>query len=125
MEAFADNLLSALKKDGVGDRLQLLLKSVVQEVMEPSTRRREQSLKYMESVVSTWMTQLKARDNKIESLEREVIRFNDTIDDLEQHGRRGSVIFFGVPGERDGSTDDKTLYNVSMKLRPPFSVEDK
>ena len=53
METFADNFLTALEKDDVDDRLKLLLKSVVQEVMEPNTRRREQSLKYMESVVST------------------------------------------------------------------------
>ena len=126
METFADNLLTALEKDEVGDRLKLLFKSVVQEVMEPSTRRLEQSLKDMENVVSTMRTQLKARDGKIESLEREVTRLNGTIDDLEQHGRRGSVRVFGVPEEGDGSTDDKilTLFNGRMKLRPPLSVED-
>ena len=83
-------------------------------------------LKDMENVVSTMRTQLKARDDKIESLEREVTRLNGIIDDLEQHGRRGSVRVFGVPEEGDGSTDDKilTLFNGRMKLRPPLSVED-
>ena len=56
----------------VGDRLKLLFKSVVQEVIEPSTRRLKQSLKDMENVVSTMRMQLKAPDDKIESLEREV-----------------------------------------------------
>ena len=126
METFTDNMLKALESDEVGDRLKLLFRSVVENIMEPATRRLTQSVKDMECVVSTLRAQPKARDDKITSLESEVIRLNDTLDDLEQHSRRGSIMVFGIPGEGDGNTDDKllALFNQCMKMQSPISLDD-
>ena len=126
METFTDNMLKALESDEVGDRLKLLFRSVVEDIMEPATRRLTQSVKDMEGVVSTLRAQLKARDDKIASLESEVTRLNDTLDDLEQHSHRGSIRVFGIPEEGDGNTDDKLLglFNQRMKMQPPISLDD-
>ena len=48
------------------------------------------------------------------------------IDDLEQHGPRGSICVFGVPEDFPGTTDDKILSicNENLKLDPKLSIED-
>ena len=122
METFADNLLTALEKDNVGDRLKPLLKSVVQEVMEPNTRRREQSLNiYGKRGVN--------REDATQSSRRQDRVIWEGGHPSQRHNRRPRATWpsrlseiFRFPGEGDGSTDDKTLYNVCMKLRPPLSV---
>ena len=55
----------------------------------------------------------------IEELERKY-------DDLEQHGRKGSVRIFGVPENIPGDTDSKVIHvlNDLMKMDPPISMED-
>ena len=119
METFTDNMLKALESDEVGDRLKLLFRSVVEDIMELT-----QSVK--DIVVSTLRAQLTARDDKIASLESEMTRLNDTLDDLEQHSRRGSIRVFEIPEEGDGNTDDKllALFNQRMKMQPPISLDD-
>ena len=119
-------MLKALESDEIGDRLKLLFKSVVEEAMAPTTRQLTQSVRDMEAVVSTLKGQLKARDDKVASLEKEVARLNGTIDDLEQHSRRGSIRVFGIPEEGTGNTDEKLLavFNQRMKIQPPLSLAD-
>ena len=47
-------------------------------------------------------------------------------DDLEQHGRKGTVRIFGVPENIPGDTDSKVIHvlNDLMKMDPPISMED-
>ena len=58
----------------------------------------------------------------IQELEAQKIKF----DDLEQHGRKGSIRIFGLPGEIPGTVDDKVLKlcNDNMKVRPKLVLED-
>ena len=49
-------------------------------------------------------------------------------DDLEQHGRKGSVRIFGVPeNTRGDDTNTKVLHvvNTMMQLNPPISIDDQ
>ena len=70
--------------------------------------------------------QLADRDATIDKLNQEVDALKITIDDLEQHGRKGSIRVFGLPEDTPGQVDEKimTLVNEHLKVRPPIALED-
>ena len=70
--------------------------------------------------------QLQTKDEQITSLRNEVTNLKVLYDDLEQHGRRGSMRIFGVPEHTTGTVDDKVLclINKHLKVSPPLVIED-
>ena len=76
--------------------------------------------------VASLRAQLADRDATIERLKSHVSNLETKIDDLEQHGRRGSIRVLGLPEETAGTLDEKlrSLFNNNMELDPPLVVED-
>ena len=69
---------------------------------------------------------MEANDGVMKRLTKQNGDLEARIDDLEQHGRRGSECVFGVPEDMPGSTDDKVLpiRNTSLKLDPKQTMDD-
>ena len=64
---------------------------------------------------------------EVADLRSEVDCLKVMYDDLEQHGRRGSMRVFGVPEKHTtGTMDDKvlSLVNQHVKVTPPLVLED-
>ena len=77
-------------------------------------------------LVDNLRKQLKANDEEVAALRDEVDALKVRHDDLEQHGRRGSMRVFGVPEHTTGTVDHKvlSLVNEHLKVTPPLVLED-
>ena len=82
-----------------------------------------QSLK---KTVTSLKEQIKAKDTKIQSLEKQNSDLEIRLDDLEQYSRRGSIRIYGIDEETPGSTDDKVLdlINNYVALKPPLDPNE-
>ena len=121
------------------DELKVLIKlSVLEAFSEDVTMEKLRSC--MASLLEPYKDALKKANSDIDSLKSQVVAWEWTIhkmsdqitelerkfDDLEQHGRKGSVRIFGVPENTRGDTDTKVLHviNTMMQLNPPTSLDD-
>ena len=70
--------------------------------------------------------QLAERDDTIQNLQSHVQALEIKIDDLEQHGRKGSIRVFGLPEDSPGTLEDKllSLFNDNVKVVPPLTLND-
>ena len=80
-----------------------------------------------QSQAMDWLRhQLEAKDEATKKLTKQNQDLEARIDDLEQHGHRGSIRVFGVLEDLPGTTDDKILSicNENLQLDPKLSIED-
>ena len=111
-------LVAAFKDEQVVKQLQLALKPLI----DPLT----QSIQQLMDLNASLRQEIAERDQTIsrltDELEEQKIRF----DDLEQHGRKGSIRVFGLPEDTRGTVDEKILQlcNEHMKVRPKLVLED-
>ena len=97
-----------------------------QQIFKPMLAPIQESLKQSNLLVDSLRKQLQTKDEQITSLRNEVTNLKVLYDDLEQHGRRGSMRIFGVPEHTTGTVDDKVLclINKHLKVSPPLVGED-
>ena len=97
-----------------------------QQIFKPMLAPIQESLKQSNLLVDSLRKQLQTKDEQITSLRNEVTNLKVLYDELEQHGRRGSMCIFGVPEHTTGTVDDKVLclINKHLKVSPPLVVED-
>ena len=111
-------LLEALDDEAVIKKFQSVLKPLLVPIQD--------SLQQVMDQNASLKRQLADRDATIDKLNQEVDALKITIDDLEQHGRKGSIRVFGRPEDTPGQVDEKivTLVNEHLKVRPPIALED-
>ena len=111
-------LLEALDDEAVIKKFQSVLKPLLVPIQD--------SLQQVMDQNASLKRQLADRDATIDKLNQEVDALKITIDDLEQHGRKGSIRVFGLPEDTPGQVDEKivTLVNEHLKVRPPIALED-
>ena len=70
--------------------------------------------------------QLAERDDTIQNLQSHVQALEIKIDDLEQHGRKGSIRVSGLPEDSPGTLEDKllSLFNDNVKVVPLLTLND-
>ena len=97
-----------------------------QQIFKPMLAPIQESLKQSNQLVDSLRKQLQTKDEEITSLRNEVTNLKVLYDDLEQHGRSGSMRIFGVPEHTTGTVDDKVLclINKHLKVSPPLVLED-
>ena len=78
------------------------------------------------SDITTLKSQVADKETNIQKMSDQISELEQKYDDLEQHGRKGSVRIFGVPENTGGDTDTKVSHvvNTMMKLNPPISIDD-
>ena len=110
-------LLEALDDEAVIKKFQSVLKPLLVPIQD--------SLQQVMDQNASLKRQLADRDATIDKLNQEVDALKITIDDLEQHGRKGSIRVFGLPEDTPGQVDEKivTLVNEHLKVRPPIALE--
>ena len=97
-----------------------------QQIFKPMLAPIQESLKQSNQLVDSLRKQLQTKDEEITSLRNEVTNLKVLYDDLEQHGRRGSMRIFGVSEHTTGTVDDKVLclINKHLKVFPFLVLED-
>ena len=98
------------------------LESVFKPIADTITK----AIQHQSQAMDSLRRQLEAKDEAIKKLTKQNQNLEARIDDLEQHGRLGSIRVFGVPEDLPGTTDDKILSicNENLKLDPKLSIED-
>ena len=96
------------------EHYQVIFKPMLTPIMD--------ALQRSNDLVDTLRKQLEAKNQEIVDLRSEVVSLKVMYDDLEQHGRRGSMRVFGVPEHTTGTVDDKvlSLVNQHLKVTPPL-----
>ena len=97
-----------------------------QKIFKPMLAPIQDALHQSNQLVDSLRKQIQAKDEEITILRSEVTNLKVKYDDLEQHGRRGSMRIFGVPEHTKGTVDDKVLrlVNSHLKVSPPLVLED-
>ena len=97
-----------------------------QEIFKPMLAPITDALKESNALVDSLRKQLKVKDQEVADLRSEVEMLKVKYDDLEQHGRRGSMQVFGIPEHTTGTVDDKvlSLVNQHLKVTPPLVLAD-
>lgn len=87
---------------------------------------REILLPSLQGELEDLRTQLKAKDEEIDSLKSELRHAQDKDDELEQYTRRNSLRITGIPEERNEDCYDKVLQlaNTNLQLNPPLTLSD-
>ena len=98
------------------------LKSCMASLLEPY----QDALVKANSDITSLKSQVADKEKTIQKMSDQISELEQKYDDLEQHGRKGSVRIFGVPENTAGDTDTKVLHvvNTMMKLTPPISIDD-
>ena len=97
-----------------------------QEIFKPMLTPLMDALNQSNALVESLRNQLKVKDWEVSDLRNEVDTLKVMYDDLEQHGRRGSMRVFGVPEHTTGTVDDKvlSLINKHLQVTPPLALAD-
>ena len=116
--AFKLSLQQSLLDPIIVEQYQVIFKPMLTPIMD--------ALQRSNDLVDTLRKQLEAKNQEIADLRSEVVSLKVMYDDLEQHGRRGSMRVFGVPEHTTGTVDDKvlSLVNQHLKVTPPLVLED-
>ena len=111
-------LVEAFKDEQVIRQLQLALKPLFDPL--------QQSIQQLTDLNAHLRQEITKRDQTISCLTQELEEQKIKFDDLEQHGRKGSIRIFGLPEETSGTVDEKVLElcNDHMKVRPKLVLED-
>ena len=111
-------LVEAFKDEQVIRQLQLALKPLFDPL--------QQSIQQLTDLNAHLRQEIAKRDQTISCLTQELEAQKIKFDDLEQHGRKGSIRIFGLPEETSGTVDEKVLElcNDHMKVRPKLVLED-
>ena len=94
-------LIEAFKDEQVIRQLQLALKPLFDPL--------QQSIQQLTDLNAHLRQELAKRDQTISCLTQELEAQKIKFDDLEQHGRKGSIRIFGLPEETSGTVDEKVL----------------
>ena len=107
------SVLAAFPEDVTMEKL----KSCMASLLEPY----KDALVKANSDITTLKSQVADKETTIQKMLDQISELEQKYDDLEQHGRKGSVRIFGVPENTGGDTDTKVLHvvNTMMKLTPP------
>ena len=97
-----------------------------QKIFSPMLKPISDALEASNLLVDHLRKQLKANDEEVAALRDDVDALKFRYDDLEQHGRRGSMRVFGDPEHTTGTVDHKvlSLVNEHLKVTPPLVLED-
>ena len=87
--AFKLSLQQSLLDPIIVEQYQLIFKPMLTPIMD--------ALQRSNALVDTLRKQLEAKNQEVADLRSEVVSLKVMYDDLEQHGRRGSMGVFGVP----------------------------
>ena len=117
-DTFRLRLVAAFKDEQVAKQLQLALKPLIDPL--------SQSIQQLMDLNANLRQEIAERDQTISRLNSELEEQRIRFDDLEQHGRKGSIRVFGLPEETGGTVDEKILQlcNDHMKVRPKLQLED-
>ena len=126
MDEFKEQLLSALEQQDIVQWFSLIFENQLKTHLDPFTKKLTDAIQSLTQTVTQLKGEIKSRDDTIRSLQSEVTQLQTRVEDLEQHGRRDSLRFFGIPEDEPGNTDDKVLKlcNKRLKLHPPLSKDD-
>ena len=126
MDEFKEQLQSALEQQDIVQRFSLIFENQLKTHLDPFTKKLTDAIQSLTQTVTQLKGEIKSRDDTIRSLQSDVIQLQTRVEDLEQHGRRDSLRFFGIPEDKPGNTDDKVLKlcNKRLKLNPPLSKDD-
>ena len=93
-----------------------------QEIFKPMLTPLMDALKQSNALMGSLRYQLKVKDWEVSDMRNEVDTLKVMYDDLDQHGRRGSIRVFGVPEQTTGTLDDKvlSLINKYLQVTPPL-----
>ena len=118
MDSFKLHFLEALSDDSVIKKYQ--------EILTPLVAPLKQAMQSAQAEISQLKNEMADKDTMISTLNKRVSDLESRYDDLEQHGRKGSVRFFGVPEKTAGSTNTKILEicNTNMAMDPPITLQD-
>ena len=96
------------------------------EIFKPMLTPIMDTLNQSNALVDTLRKQLEVKNQEVAELRSEVDGLKVMYNDLEQHGRRGSMRVFGVPEHTTGTVDDKvlSLVNQHLKVNPPLVLGD-
>lgn len=97
-----------------------------QKILKPMLAPIHDALKHSNLLVDSLRKQLKDKESEVADLRSEVQALKVSYDDLEQHGRRGSMRIFGMPEHTTGHVDDKvlSLINDHLQVTPPLVLDD-
>ena len=106
------SVLEAFSEDVTMEKL----KSCMASLLEPY----QDALAKANSDITSLKSQVADKETTIQKMSDQISELEQKYDDLEQHGRKGSVRIFA------GDTDTKVLHvvNTMMKLTPPISIDD-
>ena len=106
------SVLEAFSEDVTMEKL----KSCMASLLEPY----QDALVKANSDITSLKSQVADKETTIQKMSDQISELEQKYDDLEQHGRKGSVRIFGVPENTAGDTDTKVLHvvNTMMKLTP-------
>ena len=126
MEELIENFLKVLENPQVVDRMQLIIQPLYDEKLSPVVTALQNTMENMQQTIYNLRDQLKAKDNVIASLQKDVSTLEARTEEVEQYSRRGAIRVFGVPENTPNTTDEVLLdiFNNKMKLDPPLSIED-
>ena len=96
--------------------LDLTIVEHYQKIFKPMLAPIQDALHQSNQLVDSLRKQIQAKDEEITILRSEVTNLKVKYDNLEQHGRRGSMRIFGVPEHTKGTVDDKVLRLVNSHL---------
>ena len=120
-EEFKQAFLLALKDEDLKKSLLELVSGTASDPAEQKT------LESMKNEIVLLRKELRDRDQKILSLEKEMQTLADDQDNLEQHSRRNTLRIAGVQEELDGEdTVAKVLdlVNNDLELNPPLEIAE-
>ena len=125
IDEFKEQLLSALEQQDIVQRFFLIFENQLKTHLDPFTKKLTDAIQSLTQTVTQLKGEIKSRDNTIRTLQSEVTQLQTRVEDLEQHGRRDSLRFFGIPEDEPGNTNDKVikLCNKRLKLSPHLSKD--
>ena len=115
---FALAVLQASQQDCVMQQLRKIFPSSIAPL--------EDALRQLNETNAALCRQIADRDETIRKLEDRVTELELRNDDIEQQGRKWSIRIFGLPGQGQGTLEEKLmkLCNDHLMLRPPICEDD-
>ena len=116
MEELIENFLKVLENPQVADRMQLIIQPLYDEKLSPVVTVLQNTMENMQQTIYNLRDQLKAKDNVIASLQKDVSTLEARTEELEQYNRRGAIRIFGpkipqTPRKRCSLTSLTTRWN--------------
>ena len=98
----------------------------IQLALKPLFDTLQQSIQQLTDLNAHLWQEIAKKNQTISCLTQELEAQKIKFDDLEQHGRKGSIRIFGLPEETLETVDEKVLElcNDHMKVRPKLVLKD-